>query len=125
MNIQHVALVCRSEDNADRFYGHLLGLAKDEPKKVSPDLTGDLFNIPEEMTVLNYKGPGVHFEVFVCDRDDLAAHPVAHVCFQVDSMDDFLAGCRELGVEVRQARKGDKTITFVKDFDGNLFEVKS
>jgi hypothetical protein len=29
-----------------------------------------------------------------------------------------------LGVEITQIPKGDRTLTFIKDFDGNLFEIK-
>jgi hypothetical protein len=27
-------------------------------------------------------------------------------------------------VEISQIPKGDKTLTFIKDYDGNLFEIK-
>ncbi len=29
-----------------------------------------------------------------------------------------------LNVDIARIPKGDKTLTFIKDFDGNLFEIK-
>ena len=33
MKLKHVGLVCASEENADAFYGRLLGLAKSAPER--------------------------------------------------------------------------------------------
>jgi catechol 2,3-dioxygenase-like lactoylglutathione lyase family enzyme len=49
---------------------------------------------------------------------------MAHVCLEVDDLQDFLKKCRDLDVEISQIPKGDRTLTFIRDFDGNLFEIK-
>jgi hypothetical protein len=32
--------------------------------------------------------------------------------------------CQHLEIEVLQVPKGDRTLTFIRDDDGNLFEIK-
>jgi len=122
---KHTALVCKSEDNADRFYQALLGLEKAVPKKLPADLTLAIFGLETELTIVNYTGDGMHFEIFIAD-DTLGSTPkIEHTCIEVVSRSRFLEACSQLGVSVNQIPKGSKTLLFVEDFDGNLFEIKS
>jgi hypothetical protein len=42
----------------------------------------------------------------------------------VRDLEAFLERALAMGVPVIRAPKGDRWITFVQDFDGNLFEIK-
>ena len=50
---------------------------------------------------------------------------IDHVCLAVDKLEAFLEKCRNMGVEIARVPKGDAVITFIKDYDGNLFELKN
>ena len=124
MNLRHVALVCGSEENADRFFGGVLGLRKAEPKTLPRALSKALFDIDRDLTVINYTGEGVHFEVFIDARGPRRARPIEHVCLEVCDLGAFLSRSREAAVTVIQVPKGDALLTFIRDADGNLFEIK-
>ena len=140
MQILHVGLACRSEAESDRFYRDLLGLSKQEPKTLSRDLANAIFGIDRELTMINYVGDDVRFEIFTTDTaddtaDDTAGDtgdnaaggtpgPIAHTCIAVDDLEAFLTRCRALDVEVARIPRGNYTVTFIKDYAGNLFEVK-
>jgi len=122
MHLRHVGLTCRCEENADRFYRDLLGLEKVEPKLLPAPLSLAIFDVEADLPMINYTGPHAHFEIFIADIGD--AGRIGHACIEVADMAAFLRGCDELGVVVRRIPKGDITLTFVRDLDGNLFEVK-
>ena len=122
MIFKHTGLTCRTEENADRFYQQILGLEKQEPKVLPADISRGLFGIEEEIRIINYIGTVVHFEIFI-HHDPGRKPAIDHACLQVDSLPDFLDRCKRGDVEIRQVPKGEKTITFVQDFDGNSFEV--
>ena len=136
MQILHVGLACRSEVESDRFYQDLLGLSKQDPKTLSRDLAHAIFGVDRELTMINYVGDDVHFEIFITDtagdtaRDTAGdtprdpSGPIAHTCLAVDDLEEFLARCRTLDVEVARIPRGNYTVTFIKDYAGNLFEVK-
>ncbi len=153
MNLRHVGLVCGSEENADRFFGGVLRLTKAEPKTLPRGLSKALFDIDRELTIINYTGEGVHFEVFIdpfdgpdesgplrvnpdrapalgpgCRRVDARgprrAGRIEHVCLDVRDLSAFLARCRDAGATVIQVPKGDSLLTFIRDADDNLFEIK-
>jgi len=124
MVLRHVGLTCGSEDNADRFYKDLLGLEKSESKALPASLSKSIFNIDSELVIINYLDQDLHFEIFIAADSIRNPRQIEHLCLEVGDLNEFLNKCNILGVEVAQIPKGDKTLIFVKDFDGNLFEIK-
>ena len=124
MNLRHVALVCGSEENADRFFGTVLGLKKSEPKTLPRALSAALFDIDRDLTVINYLSDRVHFEIFIAGRAPRRARPIEHVCVDVCDLGAFLVRCRDAGATAIQVPKGDSLLTFIRDADDNLFEIK-
>ena len=124
MLLKHVGLACSTEDNADKFYQKLLGLNKSEPKMLPSDLSSAIFNVDAELPIINYTGEKVHFEIFITGLVDDRSGQITHQCLEVDGLSAFIEKCRSLGVEILQVPKGAKVLTFIKDFDGNLFEIK-
>ena len=123
MMLKHVALTCRSEETADRFYRDLLGLKKLNRKALSETLSRQIFDMDVEFLITNYAGDEMHFEIFIQDTLDVDNREIAHTCIEVEDLKEFLDRCRNLGVSIRQVPKGDKLVTFISDFDGNLFEI--
>ena len=124
MNIKHVGLVSGSEKNADKFFGELLGLKKAELKTLPAALSQALFEVNSDLEVINYQNDQAHFEIFISGAHQSSQRPIPHVCLEVDDLPSFLQKCRLLDVQVLQIRKGDSQLTFIRDYDGNLFEIK-
>jgi catechol 2,3-dioxygenase-like lactoylglutathione lyase family enzyme len=124
MILQHVALTCSSEKNSDRFFKNLLGLEKSEPKILARFLSKSIFNVDAELMMINYRGQKVHFEIFIAGHPMNGCGQIEHVCLELNNLESFLTKCRDLEIEVSQIPKGDRTLTFIRDYDGNLFEIK-
>jgi catechol 2,3-dioxygenase-like lactoylglutathione lyase family enzyme len=124
MILRHVALTCSSEINSDRIFKNLFGLQKSEPKILPRSLSEAIFNVDTELLMINYRSEQVHFEIFITGGSKSTIKQIAHVCFEVDDLETFFKKCRDLEVEVSQIPKGDRTLTFIRDYDGNLFEIK-
>ena len=124
MFLRHVGLTCSSEENADRFYGDLLGLEKTGSKTLPVELSMAIFNIDAALQIINYAGRQCHFEIFITDRIDKSPNQIAHSCLEVDDLFDFIEKCEKMGVSISQIPKGDATLTFIRDYDLNLFEIK-
>ena len=124
MRLKHVGLTCSSEENSDKFYQDLLGLNKSEPKTLPSDLSKAIFNLDAELPIINYMDRNVYFEIFITSENKSNNLKIEHLCLEVDDLTGFIDKCRSMNVEITQIPKGDKTLTFIKDFDGNLFEIK-
>jgi catechol 2,3-dioxygenase-like lactoylglutathione lyase family enzyme len=124
MRLRHVALVYGSERNADRFLVDVLGLAKAEPKTLSQELARAIFDVDRELRMINYTNESLQIEVFIDGAHSDTSERIEHVCLEVDDLASFLERCGRAGMDVRQVPKGGRFVTFVRDGDGNLFEIK-
>ncbi|MDW7759204.1 MAG: VOC family protein [Acidobacteriota bacterium] len=125
IGLHHIGLCCRTTERADRFYGEVLGLEFLGTKSVPAELAHSLFGIDRELPIRNYSNGRLYVEIFLIeDADPAAAPPPAHVCLETDDLTRLLERCRDFGVPVSRASKGDSWVTFIRDDDGNLFEVK-
>ena len=124
MQLKHVALVSSSEERSDRFYMNLLGLEKKSSKTIPSMLSKQIFNLDCELKIINYANDNIHFEIFIDNQKGSKINRIDHVCIQVDDLESFLEECRAMALEILQIPKGDAFITFIKDDDGNLFEIK-
>ena len=123
MLLRHAGLTCSTEDNADKFYRDLLGLNKSEPKTLPSDLSKAIFNLDAELKMINYMNEHSHFEIFITPQSHTSQWQINHLCLEVADLAGFIAKCHSFEVEVALIPKGDKTLTFIKDFDGNFFEI--
>ena len=124
MRLLHVGLTSSSEERADGFYVDLLGLEKGEPKILAAEICRAIFGVDRELTVVNYVGESAHFEVFIWGAAPRPARPIEHACVGMEDLGEFLRKCDALHVEVIRVPKGESLITFIRDADGNLFEIK-
>ena len=124
MQLKHVALVCSSENNSDKFYRDLLGLEKKATKVLPKTLSQQIFNLDSEYTILNYADHTMHFEIFLGSQASAHKSRLAHICLEMEDLSEFLKKCRRLGIYTRQIPKDNGVITLITDFDGNLFEIK-
>jgi catechol 2,3-dioxygenase-like lactoylglutathione lyase family enzyme len=124
MRLNHVALVCSSEQSADDFYEGILGLTRIKSFVLSKDLARRIFGIDREYGVLVYGNDRFTAEVFLAASAPGRETSFEHICLEVKDREEFVKRCEAVHVEVNRIPKGDALLTFVKDFDGNLFEIK-
>ena len=125
MQLKHIALVCSTAEKADRFYKDVLGLKKINEKTIPATLSNEIFNVNAKLKIVNYTNDTLHFEIFISDTHRIETNRIDHVCIEVDNLEAFLEMCRKMEIEIVQIPKGAAILTFVKDFDGNLFEIKN
>ena len=124
MRLHHIALVCRSEENAARFYEGILGLKKIKASTVEEGLVEKIFGTPRKCQIILYGNENFAVEVFLTDSTGERNSPFAHHCLEVQDRESFLLKCRSAGLTVNLIPKGESELLFVEDYDGNLFEVK-
>ncbi len=124
MWLNHVALVCSSEENSDRFYQDVFGLNKVSSKILSSALSKQIFDLDEEYPIINYGKGDLKFEIFISSRKDFVEKNLRHVCLEIEDRNAFIKRCEEMDVEILKVEKGESLLVFVRDYDGNIFEIK-
>ena len=124
MRLHHVALVGRSLENADQFYEEIVGLKKIKTVALNKGLAKQLFDTALECQIVLYGNENFSVEVFITATTPRKISPFVHLCLEVDNRKQFLENCQSAGIMVNRVPRGDSSLIFVEDFDGNLFEVK-
>jgi catechol 2,3-dioxygenase-like lactoylglutathione lyase family enzyme len=124
MHLNHVGLVSSSREKSDRFFSGLLEMERIKSSPLSAELAEQLFGIGQDFELLHYGKGDLLVEVFVPSRSELAPHRMSHLCLEVADRSALLEKCAAMGVSVTEAPKGDSVVVFIKDYDGNLFEIK-
>ena len=124
MEFAHTGLAVSSEERADHFYTDVLGLEKSEPKTVDNKTMQAIFGIDHELSVIHYRGETVDYEIFVCPGYKAPDKQIAHSSLKVTDVADIVHKCRDASMNVIEVPKGSVVLTFIFDYDGNLFELK-
>ena len=124
MDLIHIGLVCSTEENASRFYGELLGCELTRRSKLPRDVSQHAFGLDDECEIVYFDNNGVVFEIFLTGWSEQTKRKISHTCIEVEKRDELLERATAMGYEVREAPRGDYSIYFLADADGNLFEVK-
>jgi len=124
MKLHHAAVVCRSRENADRFYGGILGLQHMKTGTLDPTLAEKIFGTARECQFMLFGNEQFAVEIFIADIAPQASPLFEHLCLEVTNRDQFAETCETQGLEVNRIPRGDSQLIFIKDYDGNLFEIK-
>lgn len=120
--LQHIGLEARDKGTAARFFVDVLGLEERKTATLSPELNFAIFGVDEPVTMVVYGNEEMSVEVF------LSGSPVSpsyqHACLVVPSRETLLERCRRYDVPVITVPKGDRELLFIRDFAGNLYEIK-
>lgn len=123
MELNHIGITNKSEEQALLFYRDFLGLEKTREILLAPELSGQLFFLSRQIKVLVFEKIGMKVEVFISDFHH--ANPnFTHFGIMLDNFSEFIEKARRFNVDIIIGRHKDKTVYFLKDFSGNLIEIK-
>ncbi|GJQ60866.1 MAG: VOC family protein [Candidatus Scalindua sp. AMX11] len=123
MQLNHTGIINRSEEEALRFYQDFLGLEKTKESVLSPELSEQLFSLYEEIKVLVFEKAGMKIEVFISDFQ--LGHPnFTHFGIMLEDLPEITEKAKRSDVDVIVGKHKEKVVYFLKDFSGNLIEIK-
>ena len=126
MQIEHTAVASNSIEDSDKFFSELLGLEKVRDFLLPLNLTQKFFGVNKEQRLVRYSNDNISVEVFITDDNSKAKDIFTHQCIIVDNREDLIEKATSMGLEVIKALRKDRDdyILFIKDFFGNLYEIK-
>jgi catechol 2,3-dioxygenase-like lactoylglutathione lyase family enzyme len=123
MELNHVGIMNESEEKAANFYHGLLGFEKTREFVVSTELSEQLFSVPKDIKVSVFERDGIKIEVFICPECRKQFPDYSHTGLLLDDFHAIKEKAQQMGVLV-EGKTDVKTVYFLKDFSGNLIEIK-
>jgi catechol 2,3-dioxygenase-like lactoylglutathione lyase family enzyme len=119
---KHIALQYSDRKKAEIFFTKILLIPLNKTFTLSKDLTDDIFNINEQVTVDVYSNKNAYFEIFITKFNK--KYSFEHTCIEVNNKEEFVERCKKYRIKPNFVKKGNKELLFIRDFSGNLFEIK-
>ena len=123
LRLHHIGLQCSDINKARIFYQDVLGLALKKTFVLSRELSNKIFDLYIPIDVLVFQNDALSIEVFIVPKH-IKNKTTAHNCIIVPDVKEFINHCQSKNVESFSVKKGEKCLWFIKDFSGNLFELK-
>jgi len=120
--LQHIAVEVADRSKAALFFSEILGLTKRSASTLPATLNEAIFGNAEAVEMETWSDDRLSLEVFITGRPVSPSY--CHICLAVADRAAFLEKCSRRGVPIITAKKGDKDLYFIKDFSGNLYEIK-
>jgi hypothetical protein len=83
-----------------------------------------IFGLDQECRKTDYEDGEIRFEIFYTGPERSRTISSDHVCLEVSDLKAFLKKCEEMKVKIIKVAKGESIVIFIKDYDGNFFEIK-
>ena len=123
MELNHLGVTNKSEKQALQFYQDFLGLEKAREILLPPELSEQLFSLSQEIKVLVFEKPGIKIEVFISDFQHTSPN-FTHFGIMLDNLSEITEKAKRSHVDLIIGKHKEKTVYFLKDYSGNLIEIK-
>jgi catechol 2,3-dioxygenase-like lactoylglutathione lyase family enzyme len=124
MLLNHIGIINRTEEQAVKFYRDFLGFEITKKSLISPELSEQVFSLSQEIKMLVFERDGIKLEVFILPECNPIFPDFRHTGLLLDDFSALLEKAEKSGVEVIEGKTREKTVYFIKDFSGNLIEIK-
>ncbi len=124
MKLNHIALVCTSQENARIFYQKILGLENLYSFVVPKVLSKEIFGFDKDIKILKLGNKNLTLEIFLVDKKHLSQSTFEHVCIEVDDRENLIKRCKEENLKIIKIEREKGFTLFIRDFDRNFFEIK-
>lgn len=121
VELKHVALHFSEKEKAETFFTKIFNLQKLKEFSLSIELSQKVFGIEKQVEIAVYGNEKTAFEVFFTEKIPVG---YAHVCVSVPSIEELRKKCEQFQVRFFTAEKEGRELYFVRDFSGNLYEIK-
>jgi len=119
---KHIALQYSDRKKAEIFFNKILLIQLNKTFTISKELSNDIFDIKEEVIVDVYSNGDSYFEVFITNIK--TNYNYEHICIEVENEEEFVKRCKKYKIEPKYVKKGNRELLFIRDFSGNLYEIK-
>ncbi len=124
MLLNHVGITNQSEEQAVRFYKDFLGFEITKESIVSQELSAQLFAFSREIKMMVFEKDGIRIEIFICPDCKPPSPDLRHIAVLLDNLAEIIEKARQVGIDLITGKTKVKTVHFIKDFSGNLIEIK-
>ena len=122
--LEHACVSLSSHEKVKILFEEVFGFEKLYSFKIDPRVMLSLFNIETSAEAFVYDCENSKLEIFVVENMRFPSPGFRHICLSFADRDSILRKAKERGYLIKEYKFEDRTVVFIQDFDGNLYEIK-
>lgn len=122
LKLEHIALSVSDYKEIEKFYTNILGMKQIKNFVLTRDLAANIFGIDEEINVFLLQKDKLIFEIFI--TTGYRKQAFEHICISINNREDLISTAIKSGYKVIRIERELFDLIFIKDKDGNSFEIK-
>ena len=113
---------CSDREKAEIFFTSILEIPKVKSFSLTADLSDAIFSLRRPVEIDVYDNGSIAIEVFITGENKPPGFE--HTCIEVKNIPKLIERCKQYGLTPSTIKKGEKDLLFIKDFSGNVYEIK-
>lgn len=120
--VKHIALEIVENDLND-FYQDILHCKVISKRILNKDDANQIFGVNNSVNIYYVKGDGFELELFV--NHDSSAQQFSHICLETERANEIFQQSLKEEYRVKKRGREQSPTYFIKDRNGNIFEIKN
>ena len=121
----HAGVCASTVERAEKVFEDLFGFERIKDFQAPPELMDNLFGVNESVRVMVYDAGPIMLEVFVSPAQAGRTGGYTHLCLAIADKEALIRNAADAGFAIRRHERPDGShIVFLRDEDGNLYEIK-
>ena len=121
IRLNHIAIQVKNKKD-ELFFAEILGMKKVGDFRIDSHLVEAIFKKKKAVEVATFVKGNVKIELFITGRK--VEPSFNHICLEVPDKNNFVEKCEKYGIATTIVERKGRKLFFVRDFSGNLFEIK-
>ena len=122
--IDHVCIEVSSEERSQEIFEEILGLDRAYSFLIDEGFMTRMFGLENACEAVVYQAGKTKIEVFIRPKMGGSDSRTSHLCITVPDREKVLKACREKGVAILLHPRDGRPLYYIRDHDGNLYEIK-
>jgi len=124
MKLEHIGISISDRNEIVNFYQNILGMTEIRKFSINEQLSKNIFNEKtfKEIEIFLMKKDDLIIEIFINQNNN--SKNFNHICFSTTEREKLISKVKENNYGYIREEREYYDLIFIKDNDGNLFEIK-
>jgi len=122
--IDHVCIEVSSKERCREVFEEVLGLKPAYSFMIEKDFMERMFAIPNSCEAVVYLDGNTKIEVFIRPEMEKTGGRTSHLCLLLPDRQRILKSSEEKGLAVLHHPRDGRPLYYIRDHDGNIYEIK-
>ncbi len=122
--IDHICIEVSSAERCREIFEDVLSLTRAYSFEIDVEFMSRMFGLNTACEAVVYSAGDIKIEVFIRPAMEKTGGRISHLCMLLPNREKVLKSAHEKGFDVLHHPRDGRPLYYIRDHDGNLYEIK-